>query len=34
MADGQSMTKLELLRSTLVDEHGDFLKGGGRQGRR
>ena len=26
MADGQSMTKLELLRSTLIGEHGDFLK--------
>jgi putative transposase len=26
MADGQSMTKLELLRSTLVEEHGDFLR--------
>ena len=26
MADRQSMTNLELVRSTLVDEHGDFLK--------
>jgi putative transposase len=26
MADGQSMTKLELVRSTLLEEHGDFLK--------
>jgi len=26
MADGQSMTKLELLRSTLIEEHGDFLR--------
>jgi len=26
MADTQSMTKLELVRNTLVEEHGDFLK--------
>ena len=26
MADGQSMTKLELVRSTLLGEHGDFIK--------
>ena len=26
MADGQSMTRMELVRSTLLDEHGDFLK--------
>jgi len=26
MADTQSMTKMELVRNTLVEEHGDFLK--------
>src|SRR5436190_1955170 len=26
MADGQSMTTQELVRRTLLDEHGDFLK--------
>jgi putative transposase len=26
MADGQSMTTSELVRKTLLDEHGDFLK--------
>ena len=26
MADRQSMTNLELVRKTLLDEHGDFLK--------
>jgi putative transposase len=26
MADGQSMTKLELVRGTLLEEHGDFIK--------
>jgi len=26
MADMQSMTKMELVRNTLVEEHGDFLK--------
>ena len=26
MADAQSMTKMELVRNTLVEEHGDFLK--------
>jgi putative transposase len=26
MADGQSMTNLELVRSTLLAEHGDFLR--------
>jgi len=26
MADGQRMTKLELVRSTLMEEHGDFIK--------
>jgi putative transposase len=26
MADTQSMTTMELVRKTLVEEHGDFLK--------
>ena len=26
MADRQSMTSLELVRNTLLEEHGDFLK--------
>ena len=26
MADGQSMTTTELVRRTLLEEHGDFLK--------
>ena len=26
MADTQSMTKMELVRNTLLEEHGDFLK--------
>jgi len=26
MADRQSMTNLELVRSSLLEEHGDFLK--------
>ena len=26
MADGQSMTRTELVRRTLLEEHGDFLK--------
>jgi len=26
MADSQSVPKLELVRSTVVGEHGDFLK--------
>ena len=26
MTDGQSMTTQELVRRTLLDEHGDFLK--------
>jgi hypothetical protein len=34
MADGQSMTELELVRSALTEEHGAFLEEASRWSRR